>query len=215
MNIKELLPAHIRDHYILSFDHGSYVYGTNSENSDRDTIVIVDDNIDLSDSVNGILEIEQNPYDFQIINEHTFIKMIYDHHIIAIESMFMQREHYSDYELFKKKYSAYFILDKWKLRQVVSAIVGNSYAKCHKKLVVEEDYDLYRAQKSIFHCIRLYMFAIQLASTGKIYDYSEANIYWYAIKTMGSDWEEYKVKYKPLLNELRSTLVKYCPKPND
>lgn len=89
MNIKELLPAHIRDHYILSFDHGSYVYGTNSENSDRDTIVIVDDNIDLSDSVNGILEIEQNPYDFQIINEHTFIKMIYDHHIIAIESMFM------------------------------------------------------------------------------------------------------------------------------
>ena len=46
MNIKELLPAHIREHYILSFDHGSYVYGTNSENSDRDIIVIVDDNID-------------------------------------------------------------------------------------------------------------------------------------------------------------------------
>ena len=215
MDLKDLLPEQIREHYILSFDHGSYVYGTNSENSDRDTIVIVDDNIDLSDSVNGILEIEQTPYDFQIINEHTFIKMIYDHHIIAIESMFMQREHYSDYELFKKKYSVYFILDKWKLRQVVSAIVGNSYAKCHKKLVVVEDYDLYRAQKSIFHCIRLYMFAIQLASTGKIYDYSEANNYWHAIKIMGSDWEEYKAKYKPMLNELRSTLVKYCPKPND
>ena len=106
-------------------------------------------------------------------------------------------------------------MDKWKLRQVISAIVGNSYAKCHKKLVVKDDYDLYRAQKSIFHCIRLYMFAIQLASTGKIYDYSEANAYWYDIKTMGSDWEEYKVKYKPVLNELRSTLVKHCPKPTD
>lgn len=215
MNIKELLPAYIREHYILSFDHGSYVYGTNSENSDRDTIVIVDDNIDLSDSVNGILEIEQKPYDFQIINEYTFIKMIYDHHIIAVESMFMQCEHYSDYELFKKKYSPCFILDKWKLRQVVSAIVGNSYAKCHKKLVVKEDYDLYRAQKSIFHCIRLYMFAIQLAATGKIYDYSESNEYWYEIKTLGSDWIGYKSKYKPLLNKLRSTLVTYCPKPND
>ena len=215
MDLKDLLPEHIRDHYILSFDHGSYVYGTNSEKSDRDIIVIVDDNINLSDSVNGILEIDCEQYDFQIINEHTFIKMIYDHHIIAVESMFMQREHYSDYELFKKKYSAYFILDKWKLRQVISAIVGNSYAKCHKKLVVKDDYDLYRAQKSIFHCIRLYMFAIQLASTGKIYNYAEANAYWYDIKTMGSNWEEYKVKYKPVLNELRSTLVKYCPKPND
>ena len=59
------------------------------------------------------------------------------------------------------------------------------------------------------------MFAIQLASTGKIYNYAEANAYWHDIKTMGSDWEEYKVKYKPVLNELRSTLVKYCPKLND
>ena len=56
--------------------YGSYVYGTNTDKSDKDIIVIVDDNIELENSVNGIKEIFVTDgiteYDFQIINNNTF-----------------------------------------------------------------------------------------------------------------------------------------------
>lgn len=216
-NIEIYLPEYIRQHYILSFMYGSYVYGTNTDKSDKDIIVIVDDNIELENSVNGIKEIFVTDgiteYDFQIINNNTFKKMIYEHHIIAVESLFMSSDMYSSIELFNSLYAKYFILDKWKLRQVISKIVGNSYAKCHKKLTVEKDYDLYRSQKSLYHCIRLYMFGIQIGKTGKINDYSEANHYLKEILDKKYSWEQYKKEYKPLLNKLRSEMVLYCPKP--
>lgn len=219
-NIKDHLPLEIREHYILSFMHGSYVYGTNNEKSDKDIVVIVDDNIDLkTDYSTGIKEIHVFPdnegkvLDFQIINNNTFKKMLYEHHIIALESLFMKSDMYDSKEYFNSLYANYFVLDKWKLRRVILSIVNNSYAKCHKKLIIEKDYDLYRAQKSIFHCIRLYMFAIQIAEEGRIYDYAEANHYWIKIQMKGNNWDEYKKEYKPILNSLRSKLVKLCPKP--
>lgn len=220
-NIKKYIPyipLNIREHYILSFMYGSYVYGTNNEKSDKDIIVIVDDDLKL-ETYEGIEEIhvfpddEEKSIDFQIINNNTFKKMLYNHHIIALESLFMKSDMYDNFEKFNSLYANYFILDKWKLRKVVSSIVNNSYAKCHKKLIIKKDYDLYRAQKSIFHCIRLYMFAIQIAETGKIYDYAEANPYWVKIQMIGNNWDEYKSKFKPILNSLRSKLVKLCPKP--
>ena len=39
-NIEIYLPEYIRQHYILSFMYGSYVYGTNTDKSDEDIIVI-------------------------------------------------------------------------------------------------------------------------------------------------------------------------------
>lgn len=218
--IKECLPLDIREHYILSFMHGSYVYGTNNEKSDKDIIIIVDDNIDLKvDYSTGIKEFhvfnddEAKALDLQVINNNTFKKMLYEHHIIALESLFMKSDMYDSFEKFNSLYANYFVLDKWKLRKVISSIVNNSYAKCHKKLIIEKDYDLYRAQKSIFHCIRLYMFGIQIVEYGKIYDYAEANPFWIKIQMKGNNWDEYKKEYKPIINSLRSKLVKLCPKP--
>ena len=216
--IKECVPLDIREHYILSFMHGSYVYGTNNEKSDKDIIVIVDDDIKLNADYNGIEELHvfngsDIDFDYQIINNNTFKKMLYEHHIIALEGLFMKSSMYDSFEKFNSLYANYFVLDKWKLRKVISSIVNNSYAKCHKKLIIEKDYDLYRAQKSIFHCIRLYMFAIQIVEYGKIYDYAEANPYWVKIQMKGNNWDEYKKEYKPIINSLRSKLVKLCPKP--
>ena len=72
-NIEIYLPEYIRQHYILSFMYGSYVYGTNTDKSDEDIIVIVDDKIELENSVNGIKEIFVtdgiNEYDFQMYSE--------------------------------------------------------------------------------------------------------------------------------------------------
>ena len=62
--------------------------------------------------------------------------------------------------------------------------------------------------------MRIYMFAIQIAQTGKIYDYSCANDLWWEIKNAETPtWDYYKEKYQEKFNNLRSELVKLCPKP--
>lgn len=81
-------------------------------------------------------------------------------------------------------------------------------------MIVEKDYDLYRGQKSLFHCIRVMLFGIQIAKYGKITDYTEANKYWGMIQTLGEcGWDKYKEVFKPIINSIHSEFVALCPKP--
>lgn len=216
VNEKEL-----EKHIICTFPHGSSVYGTKSEYSDIDMIAIVDDTLDFSEYLNEIYEVKTSvmiegkevEVDTQYITEKKFIEMVKNHHIIALESMWLPKELYKGVYDYEK----YFVLDKWKLRQTISSIVNNAWAKCHKKLTVEKDYDFYRALKSLFHCLRLLKFGTQIAKFGKIVDYSEANHYWEDLwdkdVVPSHKWEDYKAMYQPQLNSLRSEFVTYCPKP--
>lgn len=213
MNINDL-----NKHIICNFPYGSATYGIKpTEYSDIDIVTIVDDSVDFSSYYNEIYEEKTSKdgieIDNQYIKESNFIEMVKNHHIIGLESMWLPKEMINgDY-----KYAQYFELDKWKLRQTISSIVSNAWAKCHKKLTVEKDYDFYRGLKSLFHCLRLLIFGIQIATYGKIIDYSAANHYWEDLWEKdivpSHKWEDYKAMYQPQLNALRSEFVKLCPKP--
>jgi len=201
-------------HVITMFYYGSSVYGTLTDKSDTDIVAIVDDEIDLSEFTNGIWEYHLDNIDYQFINESTFIEMVKNHHIVALEMFWLPQDKIIKGDV--KKYEQYFKLDKWKLRQVISGIASNAFAKAHKKMTVEKDYDLYRGQKSLFHSIRVMLFGIQIAKYGKIEDYQEANKYWKMIYTMqDSPWQVYKETFKPIINTIRSELVVLCPKPEE
>lgn len=209
-------------HIICKFPYGSFTYGIKpTEYSDIDIVAIVDDSVDFSAYYNEIYE-EKIPkddnynmeVDTQYIKESNFIEMVKNHHIIALESMWLPKEMIisGTYD-----YEKYFEFDKWKLRQTISSIVSNAWAKCHKKLTVEKDYDFYRAIKSLFHCLRLLEFGIQIATYGKLVDYTVANHYWEDLWDKdiipSHKWEDYKAMYQPQINALRSEFVKLCPKP--
>lgn len=206
----------LMQHVILAFEYGSTVYGTLTEKSDKDVVCIVDDTVDLSDAYNGIWEYHDNTVtpetDYQFINESRWIEMVRNHHIVWIEARDLKPEQIikgnpSDYE-------KYFTLDLWTLRQVISAIANNAWAKAHKKMTVEKDYDLYRGQKSLFHALRVMIFGTQIGKSSHITDYAAANHYWDDIYAMGEcGWDAYKDKYKPILNQVRSTMVEVLPKP--
>lgn len=204
----------IKPYVIVMFRFGSKVYGTNSEQSDNDLIVIVEDCVDTTSENNNILTFHEGNNDYQVITDSHFKEMIKNHHIVALESLWMHESNYSDLNTFNERYLTLFKLDKWKLRQTISGICNNAWAKCHKKLTVEKDYDYYRAIKSLFHVIRLFIFGRQIAEYGHIADYSAANFYWIEIKNQEShEWEDYKKIYQPIVNNLRSEFVKLCPKP--
>src|SRR5437764_9853414 len=147
----------ITEQIIVVYKYGSTVYGThNHKTSDNDYIVVVKGDGEFSYDVKDI-------DDYHVYSESAFIKKIEEHHIAILECIF-QHEH--------DPYVKHFRLDKEKLRRSISAISSNSFVKCKKKLA--ED-DVYIGLKSLFHSLRILMFGIQIAKTGKIYDYSCAN----------------------------------------
>lgn len=206
----------LMEHVILSFNYGSAVYGTLTEKSDRDVVCIVDDSVDLSDAYNNIWEYHDGltpETDYQFIRESQWIEMVRGHHIIWIEARDLSPEHIISGR--PSEYEQHFSLDLWQLRQVISAIANNAWAKAHKKMTVEKDYDLYRGQKSLFHALRVMVFGTQIGRSGHITDYAAANHYWDDIYAMGEcGWDAYKEKYKTILNSVRSEMVSVLPKPN-
>ena len=197
---------------ICKYPRGSVVYGTYEEGiSDRDWLVVVHDccRTILADHPNNIYQETLGDDDFQFITESDFMQKLEKSNIEALECVFLCPD--DKYCNIAKKN-----LDKWNLRQSVSGICSNSWVKAKKKLTVEKDYNLRVAQKSLWHSLRIYMFGIQIARTGTIYDFSEANSLWDEIKdSPDTSWEYYKSKYQPLFNTLRSGLVKLCSRPKN
>lgn len=112
----------------------------------------------------------------------------------------------------------FFKLNEWKIRESFGTIANNSFVKAKKKLVVKESYDRRCAIKSLFHSIRLLMYACQIAENGKLIDFGCCKPLWNEIKTdanNGFEWEDFKKKYKPIWNEWHSKMVKLCPRPEE
>lgn len=192
---------------IVSYRYGSFVYGTDNENSDEDMISIISD--DCEEMEDDIMQSHCGDYDITFIKESKFIEKIKNHDIDALECIFLP----NDMIIGDNKYLQYFQLDLPTLRSSISAICNNSYAKAKKKLIVKKDYDFYKAMKSLFHSIRIFEFGKQVAVFGKITNYQACNHIWHMInKETSTDWNYYHAKYKPIWNEYHSSFVKVARK---
>lgn len=229
--------------YLVGYCRGSRVYGTFEEGvSDEDYLYVVPDcyseflsqfprgmgqytSIDGS-RYNGYIDLDGDfvvgsklpdiQCDYEFITESTFLQMIDNNDIVALEAIFVPNGMWFGLTEKHFEYQNRFKLDLWKLRESVSSICSNSWVKCKKKLTVDKDYNLRIAQKSLFHSMRIYMFGIQLAKNGRIVDYCCAKQLWEDIsKVEGPTWEYYKAAYQKKFNELRSELVELCPKPEE
>ena len=84
----------LMQHVLLMFNYGSSVYGTLTEQSDRDIVCIVDDSCDLSDAFNRIWEYhDTDNKDYQFLNERDWIEKIKNHHILWLECYSLPKEH--------------------------------------------------------------------------------------------------------------------------
>lgn len=172
-------PSRVKGCYIF----GSRVYGTSSEISDWDVILVC--NTSATER-----ELKSDLYNIHIIIPAVFEKLIKDNHVKAIECLFAP-----DWAVLKK-FPCEFKLKMDSLRHNYSHTVSNSWVKCKKKL---EQGDYYIGVKSIFHSIRIADFGIQFVKTGGI-NYESMNWLWDEIKTKEWTWEELKEKYQPLRN---------------
>ena len=178
--------------------YGSYVYGTNDEESDIDYIQVVDvqgekEKQRFSDNMN----ITSYPLDY-------FQSLVNKHVVSSLECVFLNDKYKIEIV------PLHFKLDLSLLRRSFSEKASNSWVKAHKKIDMHNEYRLGR--KSLFHSLRILSFGIQIANFGKIVDYQAANDYWYKIMDQNYFcWEDYKKHWQSEYNRLKSEFKRLAP----
>lgn len=177
---------------------GSRVYGTSSDKSDWDIIMVANNSVD-STELSGL---KRGIYNIHVYTPKKFKEDLDWHRINNLECIFAP-----DWAKLKEDIKWDFKLDTAKLRHAISHISSNSWVKCKKKLAQNE---YYAGIKSMFHSIRIPMFGLQIANFGKIVDFSEANYIWddltfksiplYMRDKSEWAWDELSKKWKPILN---------------
>lgn len=193
-----------QDKILTIFPYGSRVYGTNHEKSDYDFVVVMNRDIDDKDS----LESSYHNINVTIYNELSFQDKLNQHKIGALECYFLPQD-----KLLKNEGKFKFILSKNILRESISEKASKSWVKSKKKFEVVQDRNVYIAKKSLFHSLRIIDFGIQIASKGKIEDYSSCNHLWEEIYTNPADtWQPYKEQYQDFYNHQMTEFRKVAPK---
>jgi predicted nucleotidyltransferase len=176
---------------------GSRVYGTSTEDSDWDIILIANASSPEVEHKTGNLNVH-------ILTPDRFAKELKDNHIRAIECLCAP-----DWAVLKPFPGIdSFAYRPESFRHNISHTVSNSWVKAKKKL---EQGDYYIGVKSIFHSLRLADFGTQFATTKKI-TYSSMNVVWTDIASREWTWEELKEKYQPLRNLLLTEFRKHTEK---
>lgn len=181
---------------------GSKVYGTASEYSDNDYVVVLD-------GENVYEQVEYEGDDFHFISIDIWNTMCDMHDIRCIEAYFTDESHWLKGE------KDTIDIDFDMIRSEFSQIASNSWVKCKKKLTVEKDYNPYIAKKSLFHSLRILEFGRQIMKFGFIYDFTRANIYFDEIMSYNDDWEQLKERFQPIYNDLKTQFKKAQRKRND
>lgn len=174
--------------------YGSRLYGNHQEGSDHDYLVIINDSIEET-------EILKDGFNFHIISKESFSQRLQSCEIVSLEVWFSPKTLWIDKPEEKIEWA--------NLRPSISEKSSHSFVKAKKKIEVEKD--VYVGQKSLWHALRILQFGIQLAKHKKVLNFAESNLFFEDIKK-SSSWEDLKIKYQPIYNQLKSEFKKICPK---
>lgn len=161
-----LHPLKIKNIYVF----GSRVYGTATADSDYDVIVV-------ANSMNEKTEIIHEDLNIHIWTPDKFIRDLKELDMHNLECIFapdhariMEKVNYVD-----KNFSIN--PDKMKY-----AAMTQSFNRFHTAKIKILDGDIHRGTKSLFHSLRILLFAQQILKYGRIEDFTEANQFWADIK---------------------------------
>lgn len=195
---------HLLDSEVINvYPFGSRVYGTNTESSDYDFVVIANKEIRDFDLVSNDGKINIHLYPPQVWEEQ-----LLQHKIVSMECIFVPQQF-----MLKNTRSFTFKLNKEILRSSISEKASNSWVKAKKKLEAEKDRNIYIAKKSLFHSLRIIEFGKQIAQFSKITDYGVISHLWNEIRSNpAEDWNTYKDKYQEYFNHQMTEFRKLAPK---
>ena len=166
---------------------GSQCYGTSSDKSDYDILII---------AKTPYPEVEKvvDNFNIHILTIDRFLEGLKQHNIRNLECLMAP-----DFAKLKEDINIPIDINILGLRHSISHTCSNSWVKCAKKI---QQGDYYIGIKSIFHSLRISMFGIQIANHNKIIDWQCANYIWKELSNKTWTWEELDKNYRPLRNKL-------------
>lgn len=181
------------------FYYGSRVYGTFNEKSDFDFIVVTNQKEDIA----------FHHCDITAYTKEEFEEKIQQHEISILECLFLPTE-----KIIKNEVQWTFHKDLGLLRKSISEKSSNSWVKCKKKFLVEQDYNPYIGKKSAWHSLRLLDFGKQIAVHNQIIHYSSMNDLYDSVMSCQS-WEEIEQNFKKIYNQKSTEFKLVAPKNID
>jgi predicted nucleotidyltransferase len=165
--------------------YGSRVYGTATDTSDYDYLVVVDSDclIKEMESEIGIHHLEGSDIEVSMVSTALFDSMVENCEVRALESIFTPKEFapvgYDWIQQRRAKFATALEEDRAqtlnRIRSAFSGVSSNSEVKARKKV---RDGEYMIGLKSVFHSVRLLMFGVQIGETGGIEDFEAAKDCW-------------------------------------
>jgi hypothetical protein len=194
LNIAQMHISRAKNIYLF----GSRIYGTNSEGSDWDIIIIGNNSVEA-------VEIKNEIYNIHIYTPDKWQKDLDWHMPKNLECHFAP-----DCAKLKEDIKFNFTLNHPKLRHATSHVSSNSWVKAKKKILIENEYNI--GVKSLFHAIRIPMFSTQIATFGCITDFQCANWIWNRILEKEWIWEDLDAEFRNIHNSVLTDFRKVVGK---
>ena len=182
LKVAKLHPTRVFNIYLF----GSRIYGTHTDNSDWDIIIVAKNSVES-------IEIKSDLYNIHIYTPDKFKQDLDWHMPKNLECLFAP-----DWAKLKEDMKFDFNLNIPKLRHATSHVSSNSWVKSKKKLEVANEYNI--GVKSLFHAIRIPMFSTQIVNFGEITDFECANWVWNKILEKEWNWEDLDKEFRKVHN---------------
>lgn len=182
--IKILKKNDISVNIIFCSLYGSFLYNTNTPESDYDILIITDTNDKTTEQNLHDITFENNKFDITIRSQTNFTELFKSCDIIALETIFAPKESIIIDNPLMDNYRNSFILDietKKQIRKSLSTKSDWAEVRARKKLA-DKEYKI--AIRSLYHSYRIIKFGIQIAKYNQIINWSEANDLWETLKDL-------------------------------
>ena len=162
--LKEL---NVEGDVLAIFPYGSRVYGTASEDSDYDYIIVMKGAM-LDNGAFRNNAISNDDYTIQgvVYSRGGFIDAINKYEIGALECLSLPED-----KIILKKWP--FKVTKWNNREMIKAIISKASNSLHYSKMASKNDDNERAIKSMYHALRILNFGLQLKEHKKIVDFKQ------------------------------------------
>lgn len=178
------------------YQFGSRVYGTATQSSDWDFVIVVQNSSDkIPSNMNGFTEIHSKNITGNIYHLSRFQKRIDDNELQAFMCVFLDKKHKW---MEKVQFSP-----KILYRKLLLSVYKEASRHFHGRAQKYWKSDPHKSKKFIIHAIRDLLFGMQIVEFGKIVDYTAANRYFREILSENqTEWNYYRDKYEPLYEQL-------------
>jgi len=192
LDMTQLTPMKTRNIYV----YGSQVYRTDRPDSDTDILV-------TACTMNVHKEYNDGEYNIHVITPDIFADRLRMHDMQQLECIYSPNCARIQEDV---DYLDGFELNRDRLKKKVLSQSTHSW---HQAKIRMRDGDIERGAKSLFHSLRMLVFAEQILEEGEIFDFSEAN-YWFEQITEDDayEWKDYKAKWLPKKKFLESLIKK-------